>query len=320
MDRVSVIISTKNRTQDVMRCLESISIQTILPDEIIIVDSSDTEQLKEELGAFHVLNIKYIHSKPGLTLQRNIGIKASSGDILIFLDDDVTLDKDYIKEIMHVFESCRVRSIGGVTGEIVNAGKEKTMVQEFCGFVDEIFAALFFLVRSGDGRFQLSGFPTILRRGSKGKIKNVEFLYGCNMAFTRDVISRFEFDENLCGYAWGEDDDVAYRVSREYQNIYTPFAKIVLNNISPSTGGGKYAVMKMTMENHYYLFKKNSPQDFKHRVVFYWSVVGLFLREAIIMLIKQDYNGLRGLVSGIRKITRVDISSELAEEDRRKIN
>ncbi len=302
MDRVSVIISTKNRTQDVIRCLGSISIQTMLPDEIVIVDSSDTEQLKEELGAFHVLNIKYIHSKPGLTLQRNMGKKDSSGDLLIFLDDDVTLDKDYIKEIMHVFESCRVRPIGGVTGEIVNAGKDKTMVQEFYGFVDEIFAALFFLVRSGDGRFQLSGFPTILRGGSKDKIKKVEFLYGCNMAFKREVINRFEFDENLCGYGWGEDDDVAYRVSREYQNIYTPFARIVLNNVSPSTGGSKYAVMKMAMENHHYLFKKNFPQDFKHGTAFWWSVVGLFMKEMIIMVIKQDSGGLRGLVSGAWKI------------------
>ena len=302
MDKVSIIISTKNRAQDAIRCLRSISIQTLLPDEIIIVDSSDTDQLKAELSAFHILNIKYVQSKAGLTLQRNIGIKTSSGDILMFLDDDVTLDKDYIKEIMRVFESSRLRPIGGVTGEIVNAGKKKTMFQDFCGYIDEVFAAFFFLVRSGDGRFQLSGFPTILRRGSKGKIKNVEFLYGCNMAFTREVISRFEFDENLCGYGWGEDDDVAYRVSRKYQNIYTPFARIALNNISPSTGGNNHAVMKMGIENHHYLFKKNFSQDLKHRAAFYWSVVGLFAREAITTVIKRDSNGLRGLMNGVQNI------------------
>jgi GT2 family glycosyltransferase len=298
MDRISVIISTKNRTQDVMRCLESISIQTILPDEIIVVDSSDTEELKGELSAFHFLNTKYIRSKPGLTLQRNMGIKGSSGDIIIFLDDDVTLDKDYIKEIMYVFDRYPARVIGGVTGEIVN--EEKKLPQRFFRFLNEIFAALFFLVRPGDGSFQLSGFPTVIKSGSANEITNVEFLYGCNMAFKRDVISRFKFDENLYDYAWGEDDDIAYRVSRKYQNIYTPFAKIVLNNISPSTGGGKYAVMKMTMENHYYLFKKNLPQDFKHRVAFYWSIVGLFTREAITTLKKQDGNGLRGLMSGMK--------------------
>jgi len=304
MNRISVIISTKNRTQDVIRCLESISIQTALPDEIIVVDSSDTEELKGELSAFHPLNIKYIRSKPGLTLQRNIGIKTSSGDIIIFLDDDVTLDKDYIKEIMYVFDSCPARLIGGVTGEIAKEEKEEKLIQKFRRFINETFVTLFFLVRYGDGKFQLSGFPTVIKSGSANKITNVEFLYGCNMTFRREVISMFKFDENLSGYSWGEDDDIAYRVSRKYQNIYTPFAKVVLNNVSPSTGGSKYAVMKMGIENHYYLFKKNSPQDFKHRMAFWWSVAGLFLREAITMVIKQDSRGLRGLVRGYRTLWR----------------
>jgi len=302
MNATSVIISTKNRAQDVIRCLGSISIQTILPDEIIIVDSSDTVGLKSKLSAFRALNIKYVHSKPGLTLQRNVGIKASSGDVIIFLDDDVTLDKDYIKEIMYVFDNCPAQPIGGVTGQIVNEEREGKLIQRFLRFGSETFAALFFLFRYGDGKFQLSGFPAAIKSGSVNRITNAEFLYGCNMAFGREVISTFKFDENLHGYSWGEDDDIAYRVSRKHQNIYTPFARIVLNDLSPSTRGGRYAAMKMTIENHYYLFKKNLPQDFKHIVAFYWSVVGLFVREAIIMVIKQDDNGLRGLVSGMQKI------------------
>lgn len=301
MNRISVIITTKNRPQDVVRCLGSVSIQTILPDEIIIVDSSDTEELKSELNSFHALYINYIHSKPGLTLQRNIGIKASSGDIIIFLDDDVILDKDYIKQIMYVFDSYSARLIGGVTGQIVN-GEEK-LIQRLHRIGSETLAALFFLHRYGDGRFQPSGFPTIIKSGSVDKITNVEFLRGCNMAFRREVISTFKFDENLYGYSWGEDDDIAYRLSRKYQNIYTPFARIVLNNISASTGGSKYAIMKMKIENHYYLFKKNLPQDFKHRVAFYWSVVGLFIREAMMLVVEQDGGGLWGLMRGIQNVT-----------------
>lgn len=302
MNKISVIISTKNRTQDVIRCLESISIQTILPDEIIVVDSSDTEELKGKLSAFHNLDIKYIRSKPGLTLQRNTGIEASHGDIVVSLDDDVTLDRDYIKEVVYVLDHYPARLIGGVTGQIVIEEKKEKLIQRVFGFANEIFSALFLLLRHGDGRFQPSGFPKVIRSGSVDKITNVEFLYGCNMVFRREVITKFKFDENLSGYSWGEDDDIAYRVSRKYQNIYTPFARVVLNNVSPSTGGSKYAVMKMGIENHYYLFRKNLPQDFKHRMAFCWSVVGLFMREAIMMVIKQDSRGLRGLVSGMQKI------------------
>ena len=52
MDKISVIIPTKDRTEDVIRCLKSISIQTVLPDEVVIVDSSDTEELKPALNPF----------------------------------------------------------------------------------------------------------------------------------------------------------------------------------------------------------------------------------------------------------------------------
>ncbi len=265
MSRVSVIIPTRNRTGDVIRCLGSISIQTMLPDEIIVVDSSDAEELEGKLSAFHNLNIKYIRSKPGLTLQRNTGIEASDGDIVVSLDDDVTLDKDYIKEVVYVLDHYPAPLIGGVSGQIVIEEKEEKLIQKFCRFASETFAALFLLLRHGDGRFQASGFPRVIRSGSVDKITNVEFLYGCNMAFRREVISMFKFDENLSGYSWGEDNDIAYRISRKYQNIYTPFAKVVLNNVSPSTGGSKYAVMKMGIENHYYLSRKNLPQDLKPR-------------------------------------------------------
>jgi len=303
MNKISLIIPTKNRTQDVMRCLKSISIQTILPNEIIIVDSSNTDELKSKLNTF-TLNIRYIRSEPGLTHQRNIGIKNSSGDIIIFLDDDVIIDKDYIKEIIYVFNHYPPEMIGGVTGEILNKEREKGLIQKFRELISKVFAILFFLLRYGNGRFQLSGFPTIIRSGSISRITNVEFLYGCNMAFRKKIINRFKFDENLLGHGWGEDDDIAYRISRKYQNIYTPFAKLMLNGSSPSTGGNNYNITKKMIEYHYYLFKKNLPRDFTHQFAFWWSVIGLFLQEFIRFIKKPGSNNgrLKGLISGIQKI------------------
>ena len=299
-EKISVIIPTKNRTHDVIRCLESITIQTMLPDEIVIVDSSDIEELKYELNAFHNLNIKYIHtSKPGLTLQRNIGIKASSGDIIVFSDDDMIWDKDYLKEIISVFEDYPAEKIGGVSGNIMwkEGVKKIGGTKKFLGFGLHVFAIIFFLPRYGSGCFQPSGMPTIIRN-DVDKITKCEFLYGGSMSFRREVINEFMFDENFHGYSWGEDDDIAYRVSRKHQNIYTPFAKIVHNDSSPSTRGSKYDAMKTATENHYYLFKKNFPQDFKHKFAFWWSVIGLFVREGITMVVRRDSSGVRGLASG----------------------
>jgi glycosyltransferase involved in cell wall biosynthesis len=42
--RISVVIPTKNRAQELMECIKSIIAQSLSPDEVIIVDTSDTEK------------------------------------------------------------------------------------------------------------------------------------------------------------------------------------------------------------------------------------------------------------------------------------
>ena len=48
-ENISIIIPTRNRKQDIIECIDSICSQTLLPDELIIVDSSDTSELNSEL-------------------------------------------------------------------------------------------------------------------------------------------------------------------------------------------------------------------------------------------------------------------------------
>jgi glycosyltransferase involved in cell wall biosynthesis len=90
--------------------------QSISPYEILIVDASDTDQsyvaTKDE---FHQNpKIKYIHStsRSGLSADRNTGIRHSSGDVILFLDDDTVLEKGFIKEIVRIFEEDSGRRIG----------------------------------------------------------------------------------------------------------------------------------------------------------------------------------------------------------------
>jgi len=303
--KISIIIPTKNRFQDIIKCIESILIQTLLPDEIVIVDSSDTEELKSNLDdLFHdKIAFKYIHAPLSLTQARNVGIKESTGDIIIFLDDDVILDKEYIKEIMHVFNNDLEKKVGGVTGNIINTEIKSHSFKHLIGSnIMHILATIFFLFKYSDGKFQPSGWPTFTR---SDKVTKIECLSGANMAFRREMFDEFKFDENLHGYSFMEDDDISYRVSRKYQNIYTPFARLI-HNVSPAARDKEHERMKMTIENHYYLFKKNFPQTLKHKFAFWWSVVGLF----VLAIIGRNKEGLKGLMDGIRSAySRSDFSN-----------
>jgi len=301
--QVSAIIPTKNRYPDLVACVRSLLLQTTLPDEIIVVDASDNTGLEEVLGTTFGKNpaIRYIHSRPGLTLQRNTGVRAAGGDILFFFDDDVVLEKEFLAEICRIFRSDTAKEIGGVYGNIVSSfepGEEKKSgsgKSPLLLFAYSRFASLFFLSKvRKDGKFQPNGFPTY-PYGSDA-VTTVECVPGGLTGYRREVFREFSFDENLTGYGYMEDDDFSYRVSRKYKNVYTPHARVI-HNESPAARDRRYESRKMMIQNYSYLFKKNIPQDFSHRAVFWWSVLGLFLNEVLTL----HGSGLKGLLDGLAR-------------------
>ena len=100
---LSIIICTKNRPNDLKITLGSVFQQSFLPDSVVIVDDStsdDTEILVRDYAASTPVNLIYSHSpRPhsGLPAARNTGIKKIPDitEIILFLDDDVTLEKQY---------------------------------------------------------------------------------------------------------------------------------------------------------------------------------------------------------------------------------
>jgi glycosyltransferase involved in cell wall biosynthesis len=299
---LSVIIPTYNREKDLSVCLNSILQQTKWPKEVIIVDDSDNDKIenliKEQKVIFKNKNIdlRYIRNKRerGNAIARNEGIDNSTGDIVLFLDDDVILDRDYIKEITCVYNNDLENRVGGVVGNILHKNRKMSVGT----FISSSLEKLFFLPQcGGNGKFKLSGCPTGHFELADDRIHEVEVLSGANMSFRRGILNEFRFDENLKGYAFREDGDLAYRVSRKYKNIYTPFAKLI-HNLSPTARDNDYARLKKVMENSYYFFKKNFPQDFKHKCAFWWSVVGLF----VMAMIGRNKEGLKGLIEGILNI------------------
>lgn len=286
---ISVIICTRNRVKEPMRCIDSILLQTLPSDEIVVVDSSDSDELSSRIQEIQLATTKLvcIHSNPGMTLQWNIGAKASRGDFVFFLDDDTIPERDFIEKIMDIFHGDEVGQIGGVCGNVISPAQNKPLtLTRWCrAFLGRILLKVFLLPRKGSGRFQLSCLPTY--RYGTDKIADVECLPGGATAYRKEVLEKFDFDESLTYMA---DDDFSYRVSRKYRNMYTPHARI-LHTFSPTARRDKYKRTKTTVRNYHYIFTKNSPKKIRHRFAFWWSVVGLF----ILAVLQRDREGLKGL-------------------------
>jgi len=308
--KISIIIPTKDRPQDLARCLESLSNQTLLPDEIIIVDASDMEELDSSVIAKLNKKIKttHLHTAAGLTHQKNVGVKACTGDIIFVLDDDVVLKEDFVKEIVDVFDNDSERKVAGVCGRIVSTQKHdsrslRSMLVAAIGAVHRAIAVVFLLRKRGDGTFRASGFPNYPYATSE--VKRVEFLPGGLTAWRKEILSEFKFDEKLEGPSILEDVDFSYRVSRKYVNIYTPRAELV-HNPSPVARIDTIARGKMLIENSYYLFKKNLPQTLKYKLAFYWAVVGLGLVAILYGIAGRNIELLKGLAAGLVSMKRID--------------
>lgn len=100
--KLSVIIPTYNEGENIINCLESLGDQTYPDFEIIVIDDSSTDStltrlnnLKKIVSEFTLLNQD--HKGPGAA--RNLGAKHAKGKVLVFVDADMTFDKNFLKEI-----------------------------------------------------------------------------------------------------------------------------------------------------------------------------------------------------------------------------
>jgi GT2 family glycosyltransferase len=295
--KLSVILCTRNRFEDFKTTLPSLVAQTRLPDELIVVDSSDTQQIETYLGLMSLpFPARYFHTQPGLTLQRNHGIRESEGDLIFFFDDDVVLDPNYLAQAEKVFTDDVNREIGAVGGQVVNPyGNQKRTIRLrmdllVFGFLRWIFG----LVGSGSGKFRLSGMPTHLPVLEHGKY--FECLSGCCMAFRREVFEKATFDESLARYGLMEDVDISKQTLDAGYKIYYQAAARLVHNESPVNRLDRQRWAEMTVANYNYLFRKNWGHDWFRWPFYYWALLGLI----VINLHKRD--ALLGTLSGIKKL------------------
>lgn len=100
--RVSVIIPTYNEEKVIGDCLKSLEKQSWKNLEIIVVDDGSADRTFKILSDFKFQNsnfkvFKQEHLGPGMA--RNLGAKHAEGEILVFVDADMTFDKDFIEKL-----------------------------------------------------------------------------------------------------------------------------------------------------------------------------------------------------------------------------
>ena len=279
--KISVVITTYNRTQDLDQCLNSLLIQILVPNEIIIIDNASNDIAKSLImskkGDFlkEKCSLIYIRNKKNsLTAARNLGIKQTSGDIVIFLDDDVILSSDYVNEIYEVYKN--YPEAIGVQGYIVPDCPHFRIRD----FIHKIF--YLYHLEHNDCRALPSvsaTYPIALN-----KVMKCQWLSGANHSYRRRVFKEFKYDENLIKYSEGEDLEFSHKIYSRYPGtlFITPFA--ILQH-SASVSGRTLGKELIYMQEVYalYIFFKVFGTSSRNNRIYLWSRFG----RIIIMIIQS---------------------------------
>ncbi|NJD51871.1 MAG: glycosyltransferase family 2 protein [Candidatus Methanoperedens sp.] len=113
LPKASVVIVTYNTDKDLLsQNLKSLKEQTIKDFEILVVDNSDKVNLREIVSKY---NLKYLRLEKnyGPMLARNVGIKYSNGDIIIFLDDDAIPAGNFVEQHIRAYDENNILGLRG---------------------------------------------------------------------------------------------------------------------------------------------------------------------------------------------------------------
>jgi glycosyltransferase involved in cell wall biosynthesis len=306
---VSVAIPTMNRPKDLERCVRSIAVQTRLPDEVVVADDGDldTAPIRAILDGLPTRFVYFKKDKKGLARSRNALLARTSGDIVIFLDDDTELDPGYIQGYLFHFENDPAGRIGGMSGMPTRFlhGVELPPIPPV-RFTDRL--ERFFLLASGrGGRVLLSGSRSPMT--SPEDRTPVEFLQGGNMALRRKICDEYQFDELLDrfgGYSLGEDVIFSYPIGKKYELYSTNRARLK-HFATPGNRPNKRNMNRMKIVHQYRFIRLTMHGGVVHHLAFAWALTGMVVINSLVFLRRPDvvrWANLEGIFAGIFHILR----------------
>jgi glycosyltransferase involved in cell wall biosynthesis len=115
--KASVIIPTRNRADALVRCLRSLTCQTLPAEkfEVLVIDNGSidhTPDVAEEYGS--LLQLTYVAApEPGLHVGRHEGMRRANTDVLMFADDDIVAEPGWVEAVVQTLENPDIALVGG---------------------------------------------------------------------------------------------------------------------------------------------------------------------------------------------------------------
>jgi glycosyltransferase involved in cell wall biosynthesis len=176
--KITVILCTYNRCQSLKKALESVAI-SILPTsiewDVLVVDNNSNDLTRPEVEEFchrYPGRFRYLFEKqPGKSFALNAAIREARGDVLAFMDDDVTVDPLWLQNLTTPIADSQWAGAGGRILPERGFSRPRWMLLQGDHSLGPALAAV----------FDLGGQPGELSRPP----------YGTNMAFRKSMFEKY---------------------------------------------------------------------------------------------------------------------------------
>ena len=223
---LSIVIPAYNEERHIKKCLDSIKNQTVMPDEVILVDNNCTDKTVELACKFDFVTVVK-ESKQGIANARNKGFSVASGDILGRIDVDTNLFPNWVEVVKESFND---ESISAVTGLGFTTTTPTIKGKHiFASFMTTIWSRMYFWIASA--------------------VMRITVLWGANMAIRSSAWQLIE--DKVCS------DDVEVHEDQDISLVLAGHglrAKVV-NRLHINTDGTEYFYWPKFQEYFYRSFR-----------------------------------------------------------------
>jgi GT2 family glycosyltransferase len=269
---LAVVIPTLNRPRDLTITVQTLLEQTVLPQELVIVDQSLSDESERQVRALFAERAERVKQMclrytldPGITgaaTARNVALEQNHCNIILFLDDDVELEPDFVERLMEGY--AEDPEVTGISGIITNYKPG--------GFGDRAWQWLFMRGPFRDVRQSL-----YLRAGElrgAGRIPVSRFGGGL-MSFRANRISGLRFDPNLRAASEGEDVDFCLHLPAGARLEIEPRARLVHNKSGTARPDEHWNAAGV--RGNTYLYYRNWRRGWSNPIAFLWLMSGFAL-------------------------------------------
>ncbi len=280
---ISIVIPNYNGKEFLYSCINSIMNQTLIADEIIIVDNNSTDGSLEYIkNNYPMVKLIELEKNYGFSKAVNVGIKTSKNPYVVLLNNDTVAEEDWLENLYN----CIAQK------ENVFSCSSKMLRLDNKEIIDD----------AGDG-YTLLGWSVKHGDGKDSKLYNSdrEIFSSCAGAaiYRKSIFEEIGyFDESF--FAYLEDLDICYR-ARIYGYKCFFASKAIIYHKGSATSGSKYNAFKTKLvpRNNILLLYKNMP-IIQLLINLPFIMIGYLIKLLFFSFRSLGKEYINGIVSGIK--------------------